>query len=300
MKNGTTTLQGLISQASTEGAARLGRGLGPFRQSGVMTAGVLIVVVMSVVAITAPLLSPKEPMAIDTFRRLLPPSGMDWLGTDHLGRDVFARTVFGTRVSLLVGFLVSLLTVLVGTVIGLATGYNRRLDTILMRVVDGIMSIPGLLLAVALMAIFGASIQNVVIALVITSIPSVIRLVRSQVLSLREQAFVEAARAIGVRPARILRVHIFPQTIAPLIVQGTYICASAILVEAALSFLGAGSPPSVPSWGNMMAEGRTYLRTAEWIVVFPGLLLTITVMGINLGGDGLRDALDPKLRRRLQ
>ena len=299
MKNGTTTLQGLVSQASTAGAAHVGRGLAPFRHSSVMTAGVLIVILMGVIAITAPLLSPKEPLAIDTFRRLLPPSGTDWLGTDHLGRDVFARTIYGTRVSLLVGLLVAVLTVFVGTVVGLASGYYRRLDMILMRVVDGIMSIPGLLLAIALMAIFGASIQNVVIALVVTSIPAVIRLVRSQVLSLREQVFVEAARAIGVRPTRILRLHIFPQTIAPLIVQGTYICASAILVEAALSFLGAGSPPSVPSWGNMMAEGRTYLRTAEWIVVFPGILLTMTVMGINLGGDGLRDALDPKLRHRL-
>ena len=299
MKNGTTTLQGLVSQASDAGASRFGRVLEPFRRNGVMAAGVLIVVLMGVIAITAPLLSPKEPLAIDTFRRLLPPSGTDWLGTDHLGRDVFARTIYGTRVSLLVGLLVAVLTVFAGAVLGLASGYYRRLDMILMRVVDGIMSIPGLLLAVALMAIFGASIQNVVIALVITSIPAVIRLVRSQVLSLREQAFVEAARAIGVRPTRILRLHIFPQTIAPLIVQGSYICASAILVEAALSFLGAGSPPSVPSWGNMMAEGRTYLRTAEWIVVFPGILLTITVMGINLGGDGLRDALDPRLRRRL-
>ncbi len=299
MRNGTGTLQGLISQVSTAGKRRVGSRLALFRQSSVMTAGILIVLMMCVVALTAPLIAPKEPLAIDTFRRLLPPSGTDWLGTDHLGRDVFARTIFGTRVSLLVGLSVAALTVFVGAAIGLASGYYRQLDMVLMRVVDGIMSIPGLLLAIALMAIFGASIQNVVIALVITSIPAVIRLVRSQVLSLREQAFVEAARAIGVRPTRILRLHVFPQTVAPLIVQGTYICASAILVEAALSFLGAGSPPSVPSWGNMMAEGRTYLRTAEWIVVFPGILLTITVMGINLGGDGLRDALDPKLRRRL-
>ena len=289
----------LAANVKQRGAVSVGQGLRTFRRSTVMSAGVMIVVLMGLIAIAAPLLSPKDPIVLDTFRRLLPPSAGDWLGTDHLGRDVYARTIFGTRVSLLVGFSVSVLTVAVGTVIGLASGYYRTLDMILMRVVDGIMSIPGLLLAIALMAIFGASIQNVVIALTVTSTPAVIRLIRSQVLSLREQAFIESARAIGAKPDRILRLHVFPQTIAPLIVQGTYICASAILVEAALSFLGAGSPPSVPSWGNMMAEGRMYLRTAEWIIVFPGILLTVTVMGINLAGDGLRDTLDPKLRRRL-
>ena len=270
-----------------------------FKRNPTMMAGILIVLIMAVVALSAPLLSPKDPMEINTYRRLLPLSFADWLGTDQLGRDVYARTIFGTRISLLVGLYVSVATTSVGTAVGLITGYYRFVDMVVMRIVDGVMSIPGLLLAIALMALFGASIQNVVIALTITSTPPTVRLIRSQVLSLRDQPFVEAARAIGAQPTRILVRHIFPQTIAPLIVQATYICASAILVEAALSFLGAGSPPNVPSWGNMMAEGRMYLRTAAWIVLYPGLFLTFTVIGINLAGDGLRDILDPKLKHRL-
>lgn len=270
-----------------------------FKRNPTMMAGIIIVGLMAMVAFAAPLLCPKDPLDIDTYRRLLPLSLQDWLGTDQLGRDVYARTIYGSRVSMLVGLYVSVATTTVGTVIGLITGYYRLVDMIVMRIVDGVMSIPGLLLAIALMALFGASIKNVVIALTITSTPPTVRLIRAQVLSLRDHAFVEAARAIGAGPTRILSKHIFPQTIAPLIVQATYICATAILVEAALSFLGAGSPPSVPSWGNMMAEGRMYLRTAAWIVLYPGLFLTFTVIGINLAGDGLRDILDPKLKHRI-
>lgn len=270
-----------------------------FRRNPTMAFGLLIVLGMIILSIAAPLLTPRDPKDIDTYRRLLSLSAEDWLGTDQLGRDVYSRTIYGTRVSLIVGFSVAATTAAVGTVVGLISGYFRRVDMALMRVVDGVMSIPGLLLAIAFMAMFGASVKNVVIALTITSTPQVVRLVRSQVLSLRDQEFVEAARAIGAGPVRILRLHVFPQTVAPLIVQGTYICATAILVEAALSFLGAGSPPSIPSWGNMMAEGQMYLRTAVWIAIFPGILLTLTVMGINLAGDGLRDTLDPKLRRRV-
>ncbi len=270
-----------------------------FRRNPTMAFGLLIVLGMIILSIAAPLITPRDPKDINTYRRLLSLSAEDWLGTDQLGRDVYSRTIYGTRVSLLVGFSVAAATAAVGTIIGLVSGYFRRVDMVMMRVVDGVMSIPGLLLAIAFMAMFGASVKNVVIALTITSTPGVARLVRSQVLSLRDQEFVEAARAIGARSDRILRRHVFPQTVAPLIVQGTYICATAILVEAALSFLGAGSPPSIPSWGNMMAEGQMYLRTAIWIAVFPGILLTVTVMGINLAGDGLRDTLDPKLRRRV-
>jgi peptide/nickel transport system permease protein len=180
----------------------------------------------------------------------------------------------------------------IGTALGLVIGFYRRLDTVMMRVMDGLMAIPAILLALALMALMKASVQNVIIALIIPEIPRVIRVVRASVLSLREQTMVEGARAIGARTPRILVRYILPALVAPLIVQGTYICASAILFEAYLSFLGAGTPPHIPSWGNIMAEGKTYVQLAFWIILFPGLFLALTVLAVNLIGDGLRDLLN--------
>jgi peptide/nickel transport system permease protein len=223
--------------------------------------------------------------------RLQAPSAERWFGSDQFGRDVYTRTLYGTRISLAVGTTVAVVGLLIGTSLGLVIGFYPRLDATLMRVMDGLMAIPAILLALALMALLRGSVRNVVIALVVPEIPRVVRLVRASVLSLREHLMVEAARALGVGTPRILLRYVLPALVAPLLVQGTYMCASAILVEAYLSFLGAGTPPHIPSWGNIMAEGRTYVQLAFWIILFPGLFLALTVLAINLVGDGLRDLL---------
>lgn len=269
------------------------------RRHPTMLLGGLLLVVMGLIAIGAPLWSKTDPLGINPIDRLQGPSARHWFGTDHLGRDIYARTIYGSRISLLVGLCVAVISVVIGLLIGLFSGYNRRTDAIVMRIMDGLMAIPAILLAIALMALMKASVQNVIIALVIPEIPRVVRVVRAAVLSLREQPFVEATQAAGASIFRILLLHILPNTIAPLIVQGTYICASAVIFEAYLSFLGAGTPPQIPSWGNMMAEGRSYVQLAFWIILFPGLFLAVTVLAINLVGDGLRDTLDPKLARRM-
>jgi peptide/nickel transport system permease protein len=232
-----------------------------------------------------------DPQALRPVARLRPPSAEQWFGTDQYGRDIYSRTLYGGRISLLVGTTVSLVALGLGVGIGLIGSYYRRADAIVMRVMDGLMAIPAILLALALMALLRASVRNVIIALVIPEVPRVVRLVRASVLSLREQTMVEGARAIGARTPRILLRYILPALVAPLIVQGTYICASAILFEAYLSFLGAGTPPNIPSWGNIMAEGRAYVQRAFWIILFPGAFLAVTVLAVNLVGDGLRDLL---------
>jgi peptide/nickel transport system permease protein len=264
-----------------------------------MVAGLLLLGLMVAVAVGAPAWSSVDPRELNPIERLRPPSAAHWFGTDMLGRDLYSRTLYGSRISLLVGVCVAVLSVTLGLAIGLLSGYLQRLDTVVMRIMDGMMAIPAILLAIALMALVHASVQNVIIALALPEIPRVVRLVRSLVLSLREQAFVEASRAIGASVLRILWRHITPNTLAPLIVQGTYICASAVIFEAYLSFLGAGTPPEIPSWGNIMAEGRTYVQLAFWIILFPGLCLALTVLAINLVGDGLRDTLDPRLAHRM-
>jgi peptide/nickel transport system permease protein len=264
-----------------------------------MCLGIFLLVVMGLIALGAPLWSQVDPLAINPIDRLQGPSVKHWFGTDHLGRDIYARTIYGSRISLIVGLCVAALSMVIGLTIGLISGYDRRVDMVIMRIMDGLMAIPAILLAIALMALMRASVQNVIIALVIPEVPRVVRVVRAAVLSLREQPFVEATRAAGAWIPRILFRHILPNTLAPLIVQGTYICASAIIIEAYLSFLGAGTPPQIPSWGNMMAEGRPYVQIAFWIILFPGLFLALTVLAINLVGDGLRDTLDPKLARRM-
>ena len=268
------------------------------RQNPTMAAGIVVMILMGLVALTAPLLASSDPQAIETVDRLLPPSAEHWFGTDHIGRDIYARTLYGGRVSLTIGFSVAFLIMTSGAVLGIVAGYFRRVDSVLMRVMDGLMAIPSILLAIALMTMLGGSIQNVVIALVIVETPRSARVVRASVLSLREQMFVEAARAIGARPLRIMVRHIFPNTIAPLLVLGTFTVASAIISEAYLSFLGAGVPPEIPTWGNIMALGKDYMFVAFYLIVIPGLFLMVTVLGVNLAGDGLRDILDPKLSRR--
>ena len=269
------------------------------RRNPTMAGGACFLLIMLLVALWAPYLGTIDPEELNPIDRLRGPSVTHWFGTDMLGRDLYSRAVYGTRISLVVGLCVAVLSLSMGLAIGLLSGYLRHVDAVVMRIMDGLMAIPAILLAIALMALMNASVQNVIIALTIPEVPRVVRLVRALVLTLREQAFVEASRAVGAGIWRVLLRHITPNTVAPLIVQGTYICASAVIFEAYLSFLGAGTPPNIPSWGNIMAEGRTYVQIAFWIILFPGLFLAFTVLAINLLGDGLRDTLDPKLARRM-
>jgi peptide/nickel transport system permease protein len=256
------------------------------RRHPTVAAGGLLLLAMAAAAILAPWLGTVDPLHGEAVKRLRFPSAQSWFGTDAFGRDVYSRTVFGARVSLEIGLGVALFSTALGLVIGLV-------------IMDGLMSIPPVLLAIALMALTHASIGNVMIAITVAEVPRVTRLVRGVVLTLREQPFVEAAVAAGSGLLRILRRHILPNTLAPVLVQATYICASAMITEAVLSFIGAGTPPEIPSWGNIMAEGRSFFQIRPYLVLFPGVFLSLTVLAVNLVGDGLRDALDPRLARRL-
>ena len=264
------------------------------RRQPTMVVGLVVLALVAVVSVGAHLWWTVDPQALRPIARLRPPAAEQWFGTDQYGRDIYSRTVHGGRISLLVGLTVSLVSLAIGVVIGLLSGYYRRLDAVVMRVMDGLMAIPAILLALALMALLKASVRNVIIALVVPEIPRVVRLVRASVLSLREHTMVEGARALGARTPRILALYILPALVSPLIVQATYVCASAMLFEAYLSFLGAGTPPNIPSWGNIMAEGRVYVQRAIWIILFPGAFLATTVLAVNLVGDGLRDLLKVK------
>jgi len=257
-------------------------------------AGLVLIGLMLVIALFAPFLGTTDPTALAPARRLRPPSAQYWFGTDMLGRDVYSRVIYGTRVSLIVGFAVAFLAAVTGLAIGLVAGFVRWSDAIIMRVMDGLMSIPPILLAIALIALTRGSVQNVVIAITISEIPRVARLIRSVVLGLRELPFIEAAIACGTRTPKLILRHVLPNTLAPLAVQATYICASAMITEAILSFIGAGTPPTIPSWGNIMAEGRALWQIKPSIVFLPAIFLSATVLGVNLLGDGLRDALDPR------
>ncbi len=259
--------------------------------------GLLILMILS--AILAPFLFTVDPIALSPIQRLRVPSGDHWFGTDMFGRDIYSRTIYGTRISLVVGLAAAVLSITIGLVIGMTAGYIRLLDAILMRIMDGLMAIPGILLAIALVSLSGASLITVTIAITIPEIPRVVRLVRAIVLSVREEPYVEAAVAAGTRLPLILIRHILPNTIPPLIVQATYVCASAMLTESILGFLGVGTPPEIPSWGNIMAEGRTYFQIAPWIIFFPGALLALTVLAVNVLGDGLRDTLDPRIAKKM-
>jgi peptide/nickel transport system permease protein len=279
---------------------KLRRGLAGFasRHPAIAIGGALMVA-MLFIAIFAPYLGTLDPTAIAPARRTRAPSATFWFGTDMLGRDIYSRVLYGARVSLTVGFAVATLASLAGLAIGLVSGFIRWADGVVMRVMDGLMSIPPILLAVALMALTRGSVGNVITAITIAEIPRVSRLVRSVVLSLREQPYVDAAVAAGTRTPMIILRHILPNTLAPMTVQATYVCASAMIIEAILSFIGAGTPPTVPSWGNIMAEGRALWQVKPYIVFFPAAFLSVTVLAVNLLGDGLRDALDPRMAKRI-
>jgi peptide/nickel transport system permease protein len=268
------------------------------RRNPTIVAGSSLLLLIALIAAGAPLIA-GDPILFDPINRLRPPSAEFWFGTDNLGRDVFARTVYGARISLFVGLTVAILSVSMGLAIGLIAGYIRGFDGPVMRVMDGIMAIPSILLAIALIALNKASVTIVIVAIMIPEIPRVVRLVRSVVLTVRSQLYIEAAVAGGMRRWKILYRHILPNTIAPLVVQATYVCASAILIEAALSFLGAGTPPEIPTWGNMIASSRLFLQLAPWALFFPSVMLALTVLAVNLVGDGLRDHLDPRIARRM-
>src|SRR5215470_11695963 len=257
--------------------ASAARPRGLLRRQPTMVVGLGCLALILLTGLAAPYLGTVDPTSIRPITRLREPSAEFWFGTDQFGRDIYSRTLYGGRISLFVGVTVAAASLALGIVIGLVTGYYRRVDRVVMRVMDGLMAIPAILLA-----------------LVIPEVPRVVRVVRASVLSLREQTMVEAARALGAQTPRILGVYILPALVAPLIVQGTYICASAMLFEAYLSFLGAGTPPDIPSWGNIMAEGRAYVQRAFWIILFPGAFLAATVLAVNLVGDGLRDLLKVK------
>ena len=269
------------------------------RKHPTLILGALLLVAVAAVSLAAPWLATHDPQELDPIARLQPPSAEHRFGTDALGRDVWSRAVWGGQVSLVVGLTVAALSTAIGVVLGLVAGFVRPVEGLVMRVMDGLMAIPGILLAIALMAVTRASLTTVIVAITIPEVPRVVRLVRSLALTLREQLYVEAARAIGTRLPAILWRHVLPNMMAPLIVQATFIAASAVLIEAALSFLGVGVPAQTPSWGNMMAEGRNFVAVAFHIILYPGILLAVTVLAINLLGDGLRDALDPRLARQL-
>ncbi len=282
------------------------------KNPSVIIGGLIIAVILSMVP-AAPLLTSLDPTDISPRNRNKPPGEMTVhkdeegnkyeikavMGTDKLGRDVYARVIYGARVSLLVGLSVAIIAVSIGLVIGLVAGYFRLVDAIVMRVMDGLMAIPAILLAIALVSLSGASLFTVIFAIVIPEIPRVVRLVRSIVLSIREEPYVEAAISVGTPTPKILIRHVLPNTIAPLIVQGTFICGSAILLEAILSFLGVGVPPETPTWGNIMAQGRDLFQLYPHNIFYPGIFLTLTVLAINMLGDGLRDTIDPRMSKEI-
>ncbi len=262
----------------------------------VLAAGSAVLLLFVAVALLSPWLT-GNPGTINPLRRLKPPSTAQWFGTDHVGRSVFDRTLWGARISLGVGFAVAITTTAVGVLVGIVAGYFRFADTVIMRAMDAVMAIPAILLAIALVALVGASPLVIVTAISVPEIPRMARMVRASVLVLREQAYVEAAITCGGRVRTILWRHILPGAAGPILVQATYVFASAMILEAILSFLGAGTPPDVPSWGNMMAEGRQFLQMAPWILGFPALGLALVVLAVNLLGDVLRDMLDPSLAK---
>jgi len=277
-----------------------------WRRHPMLIVGLVVLILMGLMAILAPVLFTVDPTAVDPPNRLAEPgevitdegvSRRAWFGTDFVGRDVYSRVVYGARISLAVGFSVGALTAISAAFLGLLAGYFSLVDLVLMRIMDAIMSIPNILLAIALVSIVGGSVPIVIFAIWFVVFPRAVRVVRSSVLSLREEVYVEAARAIGAKTPRILIKHVFPGTVAPLIVTATLIVAGAILTEAILSFLGAGIDPETPAWGSMMADGRRTISQAIWVVGIPGGFLTLTVLAINTIGDNLRDMLDPKLSR---
>ncbi len=263
----------------------------------VVLLAICVLLVMAFCAISAPWLAPYSPTRMDVVHRLAPPSAAHWFGSDDFGRDVLTRCMYGARLSLSVAAMVVVVSICCGALLGIVSGYVRRLDGLLMRVTDALMAFPDILLAIALMAALGASVYDVVIALGTVYTPRVARVARGATLVLRELQFVEAAEALGAGDGRVMLRHLLPNLISPLLVQGTFIFAFSILTEAGLSFLGAGVPPTNPTWGNMIASAQQYMDQAQWLILAPGLCIALTVLSLQMVGDGLRDALDPRLRR---
>ena len=265
----------------------------------VVLAGAVILAAVALLALFAPWITPYDPMALKILDRLQSPRAAHWFGTDELGRDVFSRVVFGARYSLLIGALVVLISTVGGVLLGLAAGFFRRLDGPVMRLVDAMMSFPDILLAIALVAVLGASMTNVILALAIVYTPRIARVVRASTLVVRELLFIEAARALGISTWRILFIHILQNIASPILVQATFIFAYAVLAEAGLSFLGVGVPPVLPTWGTMISSGQQFAHQALWLVVFPGVAIILSALSLQMVGDGFRDLLDPKLRKAL-
>lgn len=271
----------------------------PFARLGI-TGSIAAVVLFLIVAMAvfAPLLAPYDPIEMNPSQRLKAASDLHWMGTDAYGRDLFSRIIYGARISLIVGIGAAAISVAVGLPLGLLAGFFRPLDAVLMRIMDGLMAIPSILLAIAVVSLAGASLWTVLVAITLPEIPRVVRLVRSVVLGAREEPYVEAAIAVGSSLPKIMWRHLMPNTLGPLIVQATYVCASAILTEAILSFLGAGVGTETPSWGNIMSEGRVYFQLMPLMIFWPGLFLSACILAINLLGDTARDMLDPRLKQR--
>ena len=310
--NATADALGLEAPPGPPPAPRMGLSRRLWKNP-IIAIGASILALILLIGLVAPLLTSIDPAQINPAYRNRQP-GTDeivrrddgtkatvthWMGTDSLGRDIYSRVLYGARASLLVGAAVALISVAIGLVVGLVGGYIRWLDAIVMRIMDGLMAIPAILLAIAVVSLSKAGLVAVIIAIVVPEIPRVVRLVRSVVLSVREEPYVEAAISVGTPTLLLLFRHVLPNTIAPLIVQATYIAASAILIEAILSFLGVGIPPETPTWGNIMAEGRTLFRVFPHNILFPGIFLALTVLAVNMLGDGLRDTLDPRMSKRL-
>lgn len=269
-----------------------------FRRRLVLISFVVLALIV-LAALLAPYVSPYSPTAMKVSNRLKPPGALNWLGTDEFGRDILSRIIHGGRASLGIGASVVVISMALGATFGLLAGYFRALDGVIMRLVDAMMSLPDILLAIFLVAVLGASAGNVVLALAIVYTPRVVRVVRGSTLVVRELPFVEAARVLGVSTWRILTVHVLLNVASPMLVQATFIFAYAVLAEAGLSFLGAGVPPEIPTWGTMIAAGQQYADRAFWVVLFPGLAIMLAALCLQLVGDGLRDMLDPKLRKAL-
>jgi peptide/nickel transport system permease protein len=272
--------------------------LGFLTATPIIAVATILLVLIVAISVLAPWLAPHDPLQLAPALRLKPSSAQFLLGTDGYGRDLLSRVIYGGRISLLIGIGSAVFSVAVGLAIGLVSGFFKWVDAVLMRIMDGLMAIPSILLAIAVVSLSGASIMTVLIAITIPEVPRVARLVRSVVLAAREEPYVEAAISLGSSLPKIMWRHLMPNTVAPLIVQGTYVCASAILTEAILSFLGAGISPETPTWGNIMAEGRAYFQIKPSLIFWPGLLLSIAILSINLVGDAARDALDPRMKQR--
>lgn len=267
-----------------------------FRRSRLGMTGAVLLAIVACCALGAQWVTAQDPIALNPAVRLQAPGPAHWFGTDNLGRDIFSRVIYGSRLSLEVGSLVVLTTATIGIFSGIVAGYFRAADGVIMRMVDALLAIPPVLLAIALMAVLGPRVSNIVVALTVAYVPQLIRVVRSQVLVLREALFAEAAKSAGASDRRVAFLHVLPNALSVVIIQSTVTFADAVLTEAGLSYLGVGEPPGVPSWGNILADGRNYMLEAPWMTVFPGLAIVMCVLGLNLLGDGLRDVLDPRTR----